>query len=182
MEENRELSDDALLLQYKQTLDKRIVGVLYKRYAHLVLGVCYKYFRDKDDSKDAVIRIFEKLFDELQKRDVQNFKGWLTFVSRNFCISELRKRDVEAERRNKYLNEPEEEVEEKEHELKEVKYTELEQAIEKLPDKQKLCIRLFYFENKSYDEISAQTGFTSNEVKSCIQNGKRNLKNSLSPG
>ncbi len=182
MKENRDPSDEELLLQYKQTLDKKVIGVLYKRYAHLVLGVCYKYFKDRDDSKDAVIRIFEKLFDELQKRDVQYFKGWLTFVSRNFCISELRKRTVEAERRNEYLKEPDEEIEEKEHELKEIKYTELELAIEKLPDKQKLCVRLFYFDNKSYDEIASETGFTANEVKSYIQNGKRNLKIQLSSG
>jgi RNA polymerase sigma factor (sigma-70 family) len=179
MEEKPELSDEALLQKYKETLDKNHVGVLYKRYAHLVLGVCYKYFKDKDDSKDAVIKIFEKLFGELQKREVNHFKSWLTFVTRNFCISELRKRNVEADRRNDYLNEPVEEVEEKEVEAKELRYTELEQAIEKLPDKQRECIKLFYFDSKSYEEISIRTGFTSNEVKSYIQNGKRNLKNFL---
>jgi RNA polymerase sigma factor (sigma-70 family) len=180
MEDYKELSDEALLLQYKQTLDKKWVGVLYKRYAHLVLGVCYKYFRDKDDSKDAVIRIFEKLFDELQKREINYFKGWLTFVTRNFCISELRKKIVEADRRNEFLKDLTEAEEEKEPDQKEIRYTQLEQAIENLPDKQKLCIQLFYFDNKSYDEISIDTGYTANEVKSYIQNGKRNLKNYLS--
>jgi RNA polymerase sigma-70 factor (ECF subfamily) len=38
---------------------------------------------------------------------------------------------------------------------------------------------LFYLEGASYDEIGKQTGFTLNEVKSAIQNAKRNLKISL---
>ena len=59
---------------------------------------------------------------------------------------------------------------------KEEQYTQLEKAIEELNEDQRKCIELFYLKEKSYNEIIEITGYTMNEVKSFIQNGKRNLK------
>lgn len=61
-------------------------------------------------------------------------------------------------------------------EEKELQYTQLEKAIEELNEDQRKCIELFYLKEKSYNEIVDITGYTMNEVKSFIQNGKRNLK------
>ena len=61
-------------------------------------------------------------------------------------------------------------------EEKEVQYTQLEKAIEELNEDQRKCIELFYLKEKSYNDIVDLTGYTMNEVKSFIQNGKRNLK------
>jgi RNA polymerase sigma factor (sigma-70 family) len=52
----------------------------------------------------------------------------------------------------------------------------MEKAIDLLSAEQKQCIELFYLKNKSYNEIIVITGYSNNEVKSHIQNGKRNLK------
>ena len=54
--------------------------------------------------------------------------------------------------------------------------TALEKALLELKDEQKKCIELFYLKKKSYDQITAETGFDLKKVKSYIQNGKRNLK------
>ena len=59
---------------------------------------------------------------------------------------------------------------------KEKQYEHVEFALEQLNDDQKKCLDLFYFKDKSYVEIAEITGYTINEVKSYIQNGKRNLK------
>ena len=48
--------------------------------------------------------------------------------------------------------------------------------LESLKLEQKQCLSLFYYEKKSYEEITTITGYTYNQVKSHIQNGKRNLK------
>jgi RNA polymerase sigma-70 factor (ECF subfamily) len=55
----------------------------------------------------------------------------------------------------------------------------LEKAINDLSQEQKKCIELFYLKQKSYKEVSNETGYSVNEVKSYIQNGKRNLKGLL---
>ena len=49
-------------------------------------------------------------------------------------------------------------------------------SLEELNPEQKQCLILFYLEKKSYQEISENTGFSLMQVKSYIQNGKRNLK------
>ena len=49
-------------------------------------------------------------------------------------------------------------------------------ALLELNPEQQLCVTLFYLEKKSYQEIADSSGFTMMQVKSHIQNGKRNLK------
>lgn len=181
-----QLSDQELIERYARTGDKNYVGSLYKRYSHLVLGTCIYYFKDKDEAKDATLRIFEKMFEELLKRKVDNFKVWLSFVTRNFCISELRKKRVQLERDKEFWKSEEALMESPEGprhdsgEGKEIQLQRLEKAIERLNTMQRQCIELFYLQQKTYTEVAALTGYTMNEVKSHIQNGKRNLKLLLS--
>ena len=59
---------------------------------------------------------------------------------------------------------------------KEQTLTLLEKSITTLNEEQKQCINLFYLQKKSYLEITNTTGYTLMQVKSHIQNGKRNLK------
>lgn len=59
---------------------------------------------------------------------------------------------------------------------KETQLTLMESAIKELKEGQKICIELFYLQEKSYEEVAKRTGYSMKEVKSYIQNGKRNLK------
>ncbi|MBI3510908.1 MAG: sigma-70 family RNA polymerase sigma factor [Bacteroidetes bacterium] len=177
------LHDDELVARYRATGDKAFVGELYTRYAHLIFGLCLKYFRDKELARDAVLQLFEKMFVVLKKNKPENFKVWLTYVARNHCISELRKMKVNEERMEKYFHE-EKEIggddlpgERSEKLLsREDQLLNLEAAVLQLGDEQRTCIELFYFKEKSYEEIASITGFTDKQVKSYLQNGKRNLK------
>lgn len=173
-----QMSDHDLVNRYRESGDKFYVGELYKRYAHLVMGVCLGYFKDRDESKDAVTRIFEKLFDELKKREIENFKVWLSFVTRNFCISELRKKQVQLGREMDYRKTETETHDPRAEEApdKELQLRHLENAVAALGQPQQQCIKLFYLEGKSYQEVAERTGYTLNEVKSHLQNGKRNLR------
>jgi RNA polymerase sigma-70 factor (ECF subfamily) len=49
-------------------------------------------------------------------------------------------------------------------------------CLPKLKENQRICVELFYLKNKSYQDIANETNFSLNEIKSYIQNGKRNLK------
>jgi RNA polymerase sigma-70 factor (ECF subfamily) len=175
------LSDEELISSYHSSGDKAFVGELYIRYAHLMYGVCLKYYRDQEKSRDAVLQIFEKLFESLQKHTPENVKTWLMFVARNYCISDLRKMKVHAEKHSRYEKDEEEPLmpdEDVLHEkvIKEQRLQRLEDAISALGDEQKTCIELFYLKDKSYKEICDITGMNEKQVKSHIQNGKRNLK------
>jgi RNA polymerase sigma-70 factor (ECF subfamily) len=53
------------------------------------------------------------------------------------------------------------------------------ESLEELGKEQKLCVILFYLEKRSYQEIALSTGYSLMQVKSYIQNGKRNLRLSM---
>ena len=177
----QKLTDDEIIRAYKESGNKDFVGELYRRYVHLVFGVCMKYLRDQDDSRDAVMQIFEQLFEKLKKHEIQFFKAWLHMVAKNHCLMHLRSqrshlvRNVDLENSGKYSVELEVELH---HipERDEKMLPHLNTAIASLNQVQKNCIELFFIRNQSYEQIMEQTGMNYKEVKSHLQNGKRNLK------
>jgi len=182
LEKYNQYSDSDLIGEYRQSVDKTFVGILYKRYAHLVLGLCFKYLKDEDEAKDAVMQIFEKLINDLLKHEVTYFKSWLYTFSKNHCLMILRnrqsklKKEIDLKIHVSSLMETDANWHLKPHEAREEELSALEQAVEELSESQRICIRLFYLQEKSYQEVADTTGYSMNEVKSYIQNGKRNLK------
>ncbi len=83
-------SDLELVEQYKESGDLSLVGALYNRYMTLVYGVCLKYLKDREESRDAVMQIFEKLMVSLKQHEITHFKSWLYVTSRNHCLMALR--------------------------------------------------------------------------------------------
>ena len=173
------MTDLELIHHYRQTEDKESLGILYKRYTQLVFGVCMKYLEDADGSKDAVMDIFEKLFDDLLVHDISNFKSWLYSVSRNHCLMIIRKRKVQKielkdEQTDSHFMESEAELHLK-SELNN-KEMQLHKIISELKEEQRKCIELVYLQEKSYQYAAEITGYTLKQVKTYVQNGKRNIK------
>jgi len=167
-----------LLADFYRTGDLEVLGRLYEPYMYLIYGVCLKYLKDPVRSEDAVMQIFEELIKKLRLHRVDNFKGWLYTVARNHCLMELRKTDknqtVSLEEtfventQNLHLDDSED--------LQEKNLSQMESCLEQLKDEQRTCVKLFYLEQKCYKDIVDKTGFTMKQVKSNIQNGRRNLK------
>ncbi len=178
----QELTDTELISRYKTKKDKSVIGELFKRYVQFVLAICMKYFKNLGKSEEAVMQIFEKLFSELLKHDVSNFKSWLHVVTKNHCLNTLRKESYHKEKENelKYSEnlfmENENSFHHDNEDNKEHQIKKLEDGIKNLPETQQKCIELFYLKEKTYEEVANITGYPLNKVKSYIQNGKRNLK------
>ena len=172
-------TDNELLNMFLQNKDMDILGELYGRYMQLVYGVCLKYLKNRDDSKDAVIQIFEKVHLELGKHKIQTFKAWLYVLTKNHCLMQLRKNKqqfkTQAEENISIFMEKGEEIHPIDREEKNMEGA-LMDCIGKLKKEQKACIHLFYFENKCYNEVAKKLKIEEKKVKSHIQNGKRNLK------
>ena len=166
-------NDEELLIRFKNDPSNAILGEYYIRYGHLVMGVALKYMKDTADAEDIVMSIFEKLPEKLIKHSINNFKSWLYSVVKNECLMRLRKK---IHTNSEYISELEQTSELDNIILLEGQLEILELAIEELNEEQKLCIRLFYLEKKSYQEISNEINLDTNKIKSAIQNGKRNLK------
>ena len=174
-------SDATLLDLYKKNKDSKWLGILFERYTLLVFGVCMKYLKQVNDAQDATQQVFEKAFSEIQKYEVAYFKSWIYSIAKNHCLMQLRGKGHQPILLESF---PEDMLERTDSQASviqnenwlEQQSAELNQALQELSNDQKICIELFYFQKLSYKEIEQKTGYSFQQVKSHIQNGKRNLR------
>jgi RNA polymerase sigma-70 factor, ECF subfamily len=174
-------TDEELLKEFTLSGDLEVLGELYSKYMHLVYGVCLKYYKEREESMDSVMQIFEKLIFEVRKHNIENFRSWLHVVTKNYCLMQIRSHKSQSEKQNEWLEDntifmensfelhP---IDKEEADLEEA----LKECIEKLRDEQKECIKQFYYNNRCYSEIAVNLNLDEKKVKSHLQNGKRNLK------
>jgi len=172
----RNLLDEELLYRVAHKRDQEALATLHKRYAHLALGVGMKYL-SADAAKDAVQVVFIKIWTDVAQYKIKSFKPWLYTVVKNHCLMELRKQQpttpVDAENTFDFV-----EYEDLSHHKMEQEQVLriLESCLSKLQEAQKTCIELFYLHQKTYAEIAAHNQMDDKQVKSYLQNGRRNLK------
>jgi RNA polymerase sigma-70 factor (ECF subfamily) len=173
------MTDTELLDLYYNNKDQEWIGILLERYTLLLFGVCMKYLKDETEAKDCVQQIFLKVLIEASKYHINYFKSWLYMVAKNHCLMRLRekgKRETKA-LSSEYVTS--DETEKSSLAENEQAYNYLEESINELNEEQRQCVILFYLKKNTYQQISEKTGFNLMQVKSYIQNGKRNLKNIL---
>lgn len=172
--------DQQLLLAYLAAGDLNILGELFGRYMHLVYGVSLKYLKNREEAKDAVTQIFEKLINELPKFEVLNFKSWLFVLTKNFCLMKIRKEKSVKSKFDKFSLEQNMESTELLHPIDEdvnsLMQENLKYCLERLKKEQQECVLLFYYQEQSYGDIAEELNIAEKKVKTYIQNGKRNLK------
>ena len=174
---HKHITDQELLERFYADRDNQWLGILLEQYTLLLLGVCMKYLKNEEQARDSVQQIFLKAITELQKYRVDYFKSWIYMVAKNHCLMQLRdkpgKNTVEVKD-----NIPAEAIEADKESLilNEKTYEYMSEALKELNADQQLCVTLFYMEKKSYQQIAEQTGYNMMQVKSHIQNGKRNMR------
>ncbi len=173
----KHIEDNELLNKFYADKNNEWLGILLQRYTLLLLGVCMKYLKNEEEAKDSVQQVFLKAITELHKYRVDYFKSWLYMVAKNHCLMKLRDKGKHAfEINEQLLTTPDESINKKEFEAKDMVISQMELALQQLNTEQQQCVTLFYLHKKSYYEITEQTGYSLLQVKSNIQNGKRNLK------
>ena len=177
-EKYKNTTDQQLLDNFYADHNPEWLGILLPRYTLLLLGVCMKYVKNEDEARDCVQQIFLKVITELNKYRVEFFKSWIYMVAKNHCLMKIRdghgKIPVELTERHLSTTDEQTDVE---HLLQNDRTIELmAESLKALSVEQQQCVTLFYLQKRSYQEISEATGFTMLQVKSYIQNGKRNLR------
>ncbi len=172
------MTDEELLLHYRADGDNMWLGHLLQRYTALLLGVGLKYLKDKAQAEDAVQQVFIKVLTHLPKEEILNFKGWLYILMRNHCLQQLRDKTYNTGE-GVLANITEQVTDNEEIKWQEHSLQQMKEAIEQLSAEQRKTIVLFYLKKFSYEQIIEHTGYSFMQVKSYIQNGKRNLKTLL---
>ena len=200
----RPVTDAGFVAAYQATGDLELLGELYERHIDMVYAVCFNYLRDEAESQDAVMQLFEQLITDLKRHEVRNFRSWLHSVARNYCLMQLRSRRVHISTSDlpdgEDANQPdgslsaygENGYEWPRHDGPgqdwvvtasdadgpdlEGDLARMHACLRTLPPAQQTCLDLFYLQEKSYAEVAQQTGYDLKQVKSYLQNGRRNLK------
>ncbi|RYY59364.1 MAG: sigma-70 family RNA polymerase sigma factor [Chitinophagaceae bacterium] len=172
------MTDAELLETFTSTRDNELLGLLLQRYTLLLLGVCMKYLKNEEDARDSVQQIFLKVIQELQKYKVEYFKSWLYMVAKNHCLMKIRDRNgkLPKELNESLMATPGEETDVQDLLRNDRTLDLMEESLKELNPEQQQCVTLFYLDKKSYQEITDLTGYSMMQVKSHIQNGKRNLR------
>lgn len=178
---NSQHTDAELLTLFKKTTQNQYLGELLERYSLLVFGVCIKYLKDQTSAQDATQQVFEKVIKEVVKYEIPYFKSWLYSVAKNQCLMQLRNSSTKIQYTAQEIDEMELTAEDdsglklREYLLQD-KLEILHESLQNLNKDQSICIDLFYLQKLSYREIENKTGLTFQQIKSNIQNGKRNLR------
>jgi RNA polymerase sigma-70 factor (ECF subfamily) len=174
------LADKDLLDKYQETGDQEVLSTLYERYLELVYGLCLKYLKDEASGKDAVMEIFVVLVSKLKSHPVDQFKSWLYVVVKNHCLQILRK-----QKQHLKVIGPADDMYSDDFLHHDIAFdfvddhADLYSCLKDLPDGQRSSIEWFYLEKKSYEEIAVKLNVSRDQVRSFIQNGRRNLKNCM---
>ena len=155
------------------------IGVLYVRYFRCVLADCRRILRDQEAARDLTNDVFVRVIHKsalFHEDKPGSFPAWLRCMAQNLCFNYLKKGVIA---RSVPLDGDPTVQESEMTDLSPFTVEEVEAALERLSDKQRVCLKMFYIEERSYDEIVRSTGMRAGEVRSAIQNGKLRLKRML---
>ncbi|MFQ5638291.1 MAG: RNA polymerase sigma factor [bacterium] len=169
--------DNAAIRRYLESEDVAYLGKLYETHKNIIFFHCLKMIGNKEDAKDLASETFIRAFKNMDRFEIGSpFSPWLCRIATNLCIDFLRKK-------SRYTYQPYEEntlFESQEKDAGKEQYSEDSQnilaAIRMLKPVQRRCFCLFYVHDLSYKAISELTGYSPSEVRSYIQNGRRNFK------
>jgi RNA polymerase sigma-70 factor (ECF subfamily) len=166
--------------------------VLVERHANSVTTFCYAFCRDRDQSEDLMQEIFLRVFRNARSyRPVAKFTTWLYRVAANLCINEAKKAKL---RKTVSLDGPMDAdpdatrivermagatpgplTEAERHEAARL----IEQAIEALPEDQRVTLILVERQNLPYKDIAEILDVTVSAVKMRVKRARENLREAL---
>lgn len=147
------------------------IAIMYDKYADMLFRVAYAELLSREDAEDAISDVFYKMMKKAPKfLNAEHEKAWLIRVTINQCRDLQRKRAIRS-----YT--PLEEI----AELPSVQKTEyfvLEEVLS-LPEKYKIVLILFYFEELKIEEIASALKISKAAVKMRLARGRESLKDKM---
>jgi RNA polymerase sigma-70 factor (ECF subfamily) len=169
-------SDLELVDRFRRLGDRSGFDRLVERHQGWVHGVCARILRSNDLAKDAAQEVFTRALTNIESWRGDNFPGWLKAIAVNCSLTV-----VDREKRWAPLEQapdaPGPDPNPEQLLLLSQRAAQARALIARLPDKQRIVFVMKYLDGCSYDDIERLTGFSNNEVKSFLQNARRNFSN-----
>jgi RNA polymerase sigma-70 factor (ECF subfamily) len=184
--------DAAMMLRVKDG-DLQAFEVLVQKYKQPIVNLMFRMIHDLDEAEDLAQSVFIRVFQSAERYEVSaKFSTWIFTIARHLCLNEIRRRgrhpsqslesnhaeDAEQAPRQypdaKTFSPPQaflhRELEEK-----------IQEALDALPEKQRLAIALCREDELSYEAIAEVLGCSLSATKSLIHRGRETLKEKLKP-
>lgn len=155
---------------------------LYKRYASVMLGICMRYSKNRDEAEDILQESFIKVFLNIKGfRSEGSFEGWIKRIVVNTAISHIKKnlRQTFYEGSSEFgftLQEGESDADESglmEFNIGQEKLLEL---IQSLPTGYKTVFNMYVIEQMTHQEIAEMLGISVNTSKTQLHKARKYLK------
>ncbi len=153
-------------------------SILVERYQNRIYGIGMRFFRNTEDSLDFTQDVFVRAYSNLNTYKRRSpFRFWLTRIAYNLGISMKKSRKIETVPDASFIQSTDAPPD-LAHEKDEVRRALLAE-IERLPEKYRVCLDLYFFMGLSYTEICSITGYPVNTIKSHVLRAKNILRDSL---
>ena len=175
-----ELSDEELVVVVREK-DKEAYGEIIRRYETRLTHYLRKFINHSAELEDVLQEVFIKTFRNLYAFNTkQKFSSWIFRIAHNEAINNIKKRKKEQ----LILDENEWEVVDEKIDLTKnidrgFAREKITTAIMQLKEKYREPLILFFFEEKTYEEIGDILKIPINTVGTLIARGKKNLKEIL---
>lgn len=183
--------DDIRLMLRFQNGEEGCFEELVERHKQRVLNIAYRYVGNIHDAEDIAQLVFISIY-KAKKRYAPRaqFITWLYTICKNTCLKTFRKKrlntvsidanvdleqnTVSAQLPDSGASTPLEDAINNERDLV------VKEAVDSLPDNQRIVVILYKYEQLSYEKIAEVTGFSAKAVKSLLHRARVNLKEKLS--
>ena len=175
-----EIKDDIWYLNKVLNGDTQCFTYFVDKYKNVVFSIALKVLRNREDAEELAQESFIKAYKSLHTfKGTAQFSTWLYRITYNNCISEVRKRKL------KFVSADDVQLPDEPEEMNfdgipaenRAKY--VKAALDKLPQDEYTLILLYYFEDKTVDEIAAITKMTDSNVKVKLFRARKKLQTFL---
>lgn len=169
-------SDLELVDRFRRFGDRNSFDRLVERHQRWVHGVCARILRSDDLARDAAQEVFTRALTRIETWRGDNFPGWLKAIAVNCALT-----IVDREKRWAPLDQapdaPGPGLNPEQLLLSSQRSERARALVARLPEKQRIVFVMKYIDGCSYEDIERLTGFDGKEVKSYLQNARRNFSN-----
>lgn len=151
---------------------------IYKNY---IFAIILNFIKDHNEVENIAQEVFLQIYISLPNFNEQNFKGWIGRIATNKSIDWLRRKkakfndDILEEEKLDIIVANNEDSPETSL-LKKEQREKLQEALNSIPDIYKTVLEKFYFQEKSYEEISKEENVTIKTIASRLYRAKILLK------
>jgi RNA polymerase sigma-70 factor (ECF subfamily) len=187
------MADEELrLVAASQQGDVDAFNQLVRLYESRVFNLCYRMLGDRESAADAAQEAFISAYRNLNRFRGGSFRSWLFRIATNLCYDVLRARKrkpatsldaaLAAEDDTAYFDPPDPGETPDETALRQELGAAIQQALQQLPEDQRIVLVLCDIQGFAYDEIARITGNNLGTVKSRLSRGRARLREVLKAG